>query len=129
VSQELRVEAHRLAVWWDEFIASGTEGLKERPAPPEDRRLREASGRSGAHDGQRHPAGRGQKKGAPDPAQEAEEVSAEVGAPISRVCVVLEAPRSTVHALRGAGYESAPAAKRGPKPRSPTPSCSRRSGR
>lgn len=47
VSGELRVEAHRLAAWRDEFIASGTEGLKGRPAPPEDRRLREAERRIG----------------------------------------------------------------------------------
>ena len=47
VSRELRVEAHRLAAWRDEFIASGTEGLKERPLPPEDRRLREAERKIG----------------------------------------------------------------------------------
>lgn len=47
VSRELRVEAHRLAAWRDEFIASGTEGLKERPASPEDRRLREAERKIG----------------------------------------------------------------------------------
>lgn len=42
-------------------------------------------------------------------------MSAEVGAPISRVCLVLEAPRSTVYARRGTGGDPAPAAKRGPK--------------
>lgn len=42
VSRELRVEAHRLAAWRDEFIAAGAEGLKERPADPTERRLREA---------------------------------------------------------------------------------------
>jgi hypothetical protein len=42
VSRELRVEAHRLAAWRDEFIAAGQEGLKERPADPTERRLREA---------------------------------------------------------------------------------------
>jgi hypothetical protein len=47
VHRELRVEAHRLAAWPDEFIASGTEGLKERPASPEDRRLREAERKIG----------------------------------------------------------------------------------
>ncbi len=47
VSRELRVEAHRLAAWRDEFIASGTEGLKERPLPAEDRRLREAERKIG----------------------------------------------------------------------------------
>ena len=47
VSRELRVEAHRLAAWWDEFVASGIEGLKERPASPEDRRLGEAERKIG----------------------------------------------------------------------------------
>lgn len=42
VSRELRVEAHRLAGWRDGFIAAGQEGLKERPADPSERRLREA---------------------------------------------------------------------------------------
>ncbi|HXF57400.1 MAG TPA: hypothetical protein VNO34_07490, partial [Actinomycetota bacterium] len=47
VSRELRVEVHRLASWRDEFIASGTGGLKERPASPEDRRLKEAERKIG----------------------------------------------------------------------------------
>lgn len=47
VSRELRVETHRLAAWRDEFIASGTEGLRERPTSPEDRRLREAERKIG----------------------------------------------------------------------------------
>lgn len=47
VSRELRVEVHRLASWRDEFIAAGTEGLKERPASPEDRRLKEAERKIG----------------------------------------------------------------------------------
>jgi hypothetical protein len=42
VARELRVEAHRLAAWRDEFIAGGQEGLKARPADPSDRKLREA---------------------------------------------------------------------------------------
>ena len=42
VARELRVEAHRLAAWRDEFIAAGAEGLKARPADPTDRKLREA---------------------------------------------------------------------------------------
>jgi len=45
VSRELRVEAHRLAAWRDEFIAAGQEGLKERPTDPTERRLREAERR------------------------------------------------------------------------------------
>jgi hypothetical protein len=47
VSRELRVEAHRLAAWRDEFIAGGVEHLKAVPAPPEDRRLREAERKIG----------------------------------------------------------------------------------
>src|SRR3990172_404600 len=42
VARELRVEAHRLAAWRDEFIAAGAEGLKARPTEPTDRKLREA---------------------------------------------------------------------------------------
>src|SRR5918999_6142361 len=40
LSRELRVEAHRLQAWRDEFLAGGFEGLKARPLQPEDRRLR-----------------------------------------------------------------------------------------
>ena len=47
LSRELRVEAHRLAAWRDEFIASGVEGLKATPAPPGDRRLKEAERKIG----------------------------------------------------------------------------------
>ena len=46
-SRELRIEAHRLAAWRDEFIAGGEEGLKAVPAPPEGRRLREAERKIG----------------------------------------------------------------------------------
>ena len=41
------MEADRLAAWRDEVVAPGTEGLKERPASPEDRRLREAERKIG----------------------------------------------------------------------------------
>src|SRR6266511_475862 len=47
VSRELRVEAHRLAAWRDEFMAGGLEGLKARPFAPEDRRLKEAERKIG----------------------------------------------------------------------------------
>src|SRR4051812_10267814 len=53
LSRELRVEAHRLAAWRDEFLAGGKESLKGR-APAEDdmseeqrRRLREAERKVG----------------------------------------------------------------------------------
>ena len=42
VARELRVEAHRLAAWRDEFVVAGQEGLKARPTEPGDRKLREA---------------------------------------------------------------------------------------
>lgn len=42
LSRELRVEAHRLAGWRDEFIAGGIEGLRANPSPPPERKLREA---------------------------------------------------------------------------------------
>jgi hypothetical protein len=42
LARELRVEAHRLAAWRDEFVAAGSEGLKARPTEPADRKLREA---------------------------------------------------------------------------------------
>ncbi len=53
VSRQLRVEAHRLAAWRDEFLAAGRVGLKGR-MPAEDgmsaeqrRRLREAERKVG----------------------------------------------------------------------------------
>lgn len=47
VSRELRVEAHRLAAWRDEFLAAGTEGLKARPRAPDERRLADAERKVG----------------------------------------------------------------------------------
>lgn len=47
LSRELRVEAHRLQAWRDEFVASGIEGLKGKPLALEDRRLREAERKIG----------------------------------------------------------------------------------
>lgn len=42
VSRELRIEAHRLAAWREEFIAGGQHALKAKPEEPIDRKLREA---------------------------------------------------------------------------------------
>lgn len=39
VSREVRIEAHRLADWRDEFLTAGTEGLKARPRAPDERRF------------------------------------------------------------------------------------------
>lgn len=47
VSRELRVEAHRLAAWRDEFLLGGMEYLKARPASPEERRLKDAERKIG----------------------------------------------------------------------------------
>jgi len=47
LSRELRVEAHRLQAWREEFLAGGIEGLKARPLQPEDRRLKEAERKVG----------------------------------------------------------------------------------
>ena len=47
LSRELRVEAHRLQAWRDEFLAGGIEGLKAKPLQPEDHRLREAERKVG----------------------------------------------------------------------------------
>ena len=47
LSRELRIEADRLQAWRDEFLAGDIEGLKARPLPPEDRRLRDAENKVG----------------------------------------------------------------------------------
>ena len=107
VQRQLRVEAHRLAAWRDEFLAAGKIGLKDR-SPAEDgmsaeqrRRLREAERKVGEltldNDILRAAARKG---GARDPAGEASEVSTELGAPLARICRVLDAPRSTAHYRR-----------------------------
>lgn len=44
------------------------------------------------------------EKGAPDPAGEAAEVSAELAVPLALVCRVLAAPRSTVYARRASSH-------------------------
>ncbi len=50
LSRELRVEAHRLQAWRDEFLAGGIEGLKAKPLQPEDRKLKEAERKIAADD-------------------------------------------------------------------------------
>jgi len=47
LSRELRVEAHRLAAWRDEYMAGGMEFLKARPASPDERRLKDAERKIG----------------------------------------------------------------------------------
>ena len=49
LSRELKVEAHRLAAWRDDFLEGGKQGLKgERPdRSPDDRALRQAERKIG----------------------------------------------------------------------------------
>jgi transposase len=49
LSRELKVEAHRLAAWRDEFLEGGKEGLKgQRPdRSPDERALRQAERKIG----------------------------------------------------------------------------------
>ena len=47
LSRELRVEAHRLQAWRDEFLAGGIERLKAGSLQPEDRKLKEAEPKIG----------------------------------------------------------------------------------
>jgi transposase-like protein len=49
LSRELRVEAHRLAAWRDEFLAAGKHGLKGQRADrsPDDRALKQAERKIG----------------------------------------------------------------------------------
>jgi transposase len=49
LSRELRVEAHRLAAWRDDFLAAGKQGLKGQRAdrPPDDRALKQAERKIG----------------------------------------------------------------------------------
>jgi transposase-like protein len=49
LSRELKVEAHRLAAWRDDFLAAGTQGLKGQRADrsPDDRALKQAERKIG----------------------------------------------------------------------------------
>jgi transposase len=49
LSRELKVEAHRLAAWRDDFLAAGKQGLKGQRAdrPPDDRALNQAERKIG----------------------------------------------------------------------------------
>jgi transposase len=49
LSRELKVEAHRLAAWRDDFLAAGKDGLKGQRADqsPDDRALKQAEGKIG----------------------------------------------------------------------------------
>jgi hypothetical protein len=47
LARETAQPAGRISAWREEFLASGREGLKSRPAPVEDRRLAEAQRKVG----------------------------------------------------------------------------------
>ncbi len=105
VSREVGVEAHRLAAWRDEFLDAGKAGAEGQtgrhrggPKTPgrraQDRR---------ADPGERDLEEGGRKKGAPDAAAEAAEVSAEMDVPLATVCRMTGAPRSTVYHRRSRG--------------------------
>ena len=98
LSRELRVEAHRLQAWRDEFLAGGIEGLKAKPLQPEDRKLKKLNARSESSRSRTRCSGRRPEKGAPDPAQEAAEIAVETKVARKRVCAILDAPRSTIYA-------------------------------
>jgi transposase len=47
LARESGQPAGRIAAWREDFLAAGREGLKARPAPPEERELREAQRKIG----------------------------------------------------------------------------------
>ena len=120
LSREVGVEAHRIAAWRDEFLDAGKEGLKGKPGH---HRGRPTSPRRRAQDRRAHARERdleegGRKKGAPDAAAEAAEVSAEMEIPLATVCRITGAPRSTIYHRRSRG--EALGCRPGPKTLSPT---------
>ena len=63
LSRELRVEAHRLAAWRDDFLEGGKEGLKgRRPLSDEDGQLKEAERKIGELTMEAHVSRRAAKK-------------------------------------------------------------------
>ncbi len=89
VNREVVVEAHRLAAWRDESLDAGKDGLKgKRATTEEDRRLRDAERKIGELIPRTRSGRRWPKKGAPDAAAEAAEVSAEMDMPLATVCRV-----------------------------------------
>jgi hypothetical protein len=109
LSRELKVEAHRLAAWRDEFLAAASKASKlsglttARVIGPQAGR---AQGRPADH-GERGAAG-GRRKGAVDPAGEAAQVAMAHHLPVAVVCRVLGAPRSSIYARRAGGQPGRP---------------------
>jgi hypothetical protein len=117
VSRELGVEARRLAARRDEFIDGGKDGSKGKDDLRwRTRRSGAPSGRAQdrrADHGQRDPASHSPKKGALDSTAEAAAVSTELGVPLTRICLLNGAPRSTICHRRTRG--DVPRARPGPK--------------
>jgi hypothetical protein len=96
----LKVEAHRLAAWRDDFLAAGKQGLKgQRPDRSlEDRRLKDAERKVGQLTLENEVLRAAAVKGAA-PAGEAAQVAMH-RLPLAVVCRILDAPRSTIYARR-----------------------------
>jgi transposase len=131
LSREMRVEAHRLAAWRDEFLAGGMEGLKAGPASPEERRLKEAERKIGeltmeveilraaARKGGLQTPSRSGLGERPERGGPGRRGSGPLGSLPDRVLPGGHNPRRTPNPQEGAGRER----------RSPTPTSPRRSGR
>jgi hypothetical protein len=113
VARELRVEAHRLAAWRDEFMAGGAEALKARPTEPADRKLRRPSARSAGSPWSSRSGRRRAEKGGCRSNPGGGRGEPRDRRPLAGCCRIFRAPRSTVYARRRPGDEGS--AKRGPR--------------
>ncbi len=96
LSRELRVEAHRLQAWRDEFLAHrGVEGKAVAAGGPQAQRGRTQDRRADARE--RGAAGGDPEKGL-DPAAEAAEIAVELDLARKRVCGILGAARRSTPA-------------------------------
>jgi hypothetical protein len=85
------------------FSSTGRQGLKAPRADrgdATDRRLKQAERKVGELTLENEIRGPRPKMGAPDPAEEAATIAMELSAPLSTVCTVLGAPRSTIYGRR-----------------------------
>src|SRR5215218_1071009 len=89
LSRELKVEAHRLAAWRDDFLAAGKHGLKGQRVvqSPDDRALKQAEPKIGQLTLEHEVLG---------PAAEAAQIAMEHSRSLTVGCRVLGAPRSMV---------------------------------
>ena len=88
LSRELKVEAHRLVAWRDDFLAAGTQGLKGQRADrsPDDRALKQAERKVGQLTMENEVLRAAAEKGAPDPAGEAAQIAMGHQLPVAVVC-------------------------------------------